>query len=183
MRVTEFLLLSLAAATPVACASASKPDGPFQLYAYGDDVGGLVLFSDGERVYAGEHSLMDNAQAAPIIIAADDGQWSCSPNTTALVDDTQPTWSNLTFAIPGTAATSHDVQLLNATHNGTSAMVTDGFSFYGAIAFATNNGAMVSQWQGIPSRVDGVYSLQWNNTEETDGAVIFTLKATKPNSA
>lgn len=49
MRATEFLLLSLAAASPVTCANAATPDGPFQLYAYGEDVGGLVLFSDGGR--------------------------------------------------------------------------------------------------------------------------------------
>ncbi|RSL52162.1 hypothetical protein CEP54_011078 [Fusarium duplospermum] len=180
MRVTEFLLLSLAAASPAACANAAAPDGPFQLYAYGEGVGGLVLFSDGEHVYAGEPSLLDNDQAAPIIATSNDSQWSCSPNATVLADDAQPTWSNLTFAIPSAAATSHDVQLVNTTRNGTSNMVTDGFSFYGAIAFASIDGGLVSLWQGVPSDVDGVYSLKWNDTEETSGAVIFTIKATAP---
>ncbi|KAJ4236812.1 hypothetical protein NW757_013352 [Fusarium falciforme] len=182
MRVTKFLLLSLTAASPVACANAATPDGPFQLYAYGEDVGGLVLFSDGEHVYAGEHSLLDDVQAAPIILVSHDGQWSCSPNTTALADDAQPTWSNLTFAIPSTAAPSHDVQLVNDTSNGTSNLITDGFSFYGAIAFASMDGGLVSLWQGIPSDVKGVYSLKWNDTEEANSAIIFTLKATKPLS-
>ncbi|RSL74077.1 hypothetical protein CEP53_000449 [Fusarium sp. AF-6] len=182
MRVTEILLLSLAAASPVACADTATPDGQFQLYAYGEGVGGLVLFSDGDLVYAGEPSLLDSDQAAPIIAVSNDGQWSCSPNTTALANDAQPTWSNLTFAIPSAAATSHDVQLVNTTRNGTSNLITDGFSFYGAIAFASIDGGLVSLWQGIPSDVEGVYSLKWNDTEEGNGAVIFTVKATKPSS-
>jgi hypothetical protein len=111
-----------------------------------------------------------------------DGQWSCSPNTTALADNAQPTWSNLTFAIPSTAAPSHDVQLVSATRKETSNLVTDGFSFYGAIAFASMNGGLVSLWQGIPSDIKGVYSLKWNDTEEANSAIIFTLKATKPLS-
>ncbi|KAM5345151.1 hypothetical protein ACJ41O_011013 [Fusarium nematophilum] len=182
MRVTDLVLASLAAVSPAACAVASAPDGPFQLYAYGDNVGGLVLFSDGEHVYAGEPSLLNNAQAAPILIADNDGQWSCSPNTTALAKRAEPTWSNLTFAIPSTAAPSHDVQLVNATDNNPSDLVTSGFFFYGAVAFASKDREFIAMWQGIPSSVEGVYRLKWNDTDKADNAVIFTLTAMRPSN-
>lgn len=47
MHMSELLLFMLALSGPASCATSGRPDGPFQLYAYGENVGGLVLFSDG----------------------------------------------------------------------------------------------------------------------------------------
>ncbi|KAH7141682.1 hypothetical protein EDB81DRAFT_797489 [Dactylonectria macrodidyma] len=183
MHVSELLLFTLAAVGPAACATKAKPDEPFQLYAYGENVGGLVLFSDGDQVYAGEHSLFPDAQTAPVIFTDNNGEWTCSPNITGLADNAQPTWSNLTFAIPSFPSSQHNVSLVNVTGSDTSDLVVSGFSFYGAVAFASDDGALVSRWQGIPSNVEGVYTLKWNETEEVKGGVIFTLTVTAPATA
>ncbi|KAH6999365.1 hypothetical protein EDB80DRAFT_812362 [Ilyonectria destructans] len=183
MHVSELLLSILALSGPASCATRGRPDGPFQLYAYGENVGGLVLFSDGEHVYAGDHSLLRDAETAPVIFTDNDGEWTCSPNITGLADNAQPTWSNLTFAIPSFTSSQHNVSLVDATGNDTSHLVVDGFAFYGAIAFASDNGGLVSRWQGIPSGVEGVYNLKWNETEDVEGEVIFTLTVTVPAAA
>ncbi|KPM38237.1 hypothetical protein AK830_g8333 [Neonectria ditissima] len=180
MHVSELLLFTLAAVSPASCATKAKPDEPFQLYAYGEDVGGLVLFSDGEQVYAGEHSLFGDAQTAPVIFTDNNGEWTCSPNITGLAESAQPTWSNLTFAIPSIASSHHNVSLVNTTGIHASDLVVNGFSFYGAVAFASDDRALVSRWQGIPSGVKGVYTLKWNETEEVKGGIIFTLTVTAP---
>ncbi|KAL6411677.1 putative cytochrome p450 protein [Ilyonectria robusta] len=132
MHVSELLLFMLALSGPASCATSGRPDGPFQLYAYGENVGGLVLFSDGGI----NHLLI-----------------------------------------------THNVSLVDATGNDTSHLVVDGFAFYGAVAFATDNGGLVSRWQGIPSGVEGVYNLKWNETEDVEGEVLFTLTVTVPAAA
>lgn len=61
----------LAASLPLLVVGARKRDvsssATFQLYAYGDDFGGLPLFWDGGLAYAGDPGLANSSEAAVVI--------------------------------------------------------------------------------------------------------------------
>jgi hypothetical protein len=104
-----------------------------------------------------------------------------SPNATGL--SSTPGWSNLTFAVPGPSASSHDVQLLDSG-NVTDSFVTSGFIFYGHFFMIQESGSLQSQWYAVPSDTDGVYSLKWNTTgDSSSDKVIITLRDIKPSNA
>lgn len=102
-----------------------------------------------------------------------------SPNAT----DTSPTWSNLTFNVPDTTASGHQVSFSNST-NSTTGRSSSGFLFYGQYLFHQSTGGdLKSEWYALPSGQDGVWSLNWNSTgDDTDGKVIVTLRAIAPSS-
>ncbi|KAI8674525.1 hypothetical protein NCS57_00350500 [Fusarium keratoplasticum] len=184
----------------VSCASLARPQEPFQLYAYGEGIGGLVLFSDGGTVppesgktrsatehsltqvvgiYAGNPGDFDSDQAAPVIFTDNDGTWACSPNRTGLDGASQASWSNLTLAIPDPSSSSHGVELLNGTED-TDGRVTTGFSFYGAVAFVHEAGLFTSLWYGTAHARSGIFFVNWNVTENDDASVLLSIRATPP---
>lgn len=114
------------------------------------------------------------------VTAESDGTWLGSPNTTALNGES-PTWSNLHFAIPDSTSSSHDVVL--ASSNSTTGLTKTGFGFYGTVAFLfPDDGSFQSAWSAIPSEVDGVYTLEWNQTDASVGAIPLTIKSTPPSN-
>ncbi|KAL6352255.1 hypothetical protein LRP88_14460 [Fusarium phalaenopsidis] len=161
------------------CASLARPQEPFQLYAYGEGIGGLVLFSDGVGIYAGNPGDFDSDQAAPVIFTDNDGTWDCSPNRTGLDGASQASWSNLTLAIPDSSSSSHGVELLNGTED-TDGRVTTGFTFYGAVAFVHEAGLFTSLWYGTAHERSGIFSVNWNGTEDDDASVLLSIRATPP---
>ncbi|KAH8695883.1 hypothetical protein GQ44DRAFT_779616 [Phaeosphaeriaceae sp. PMI808] len=181
MLFTNTLLLSFALSATAAEFQGRQKTGPFQLYAYGDNIGGLPLVSMGEQVLVGHPKTMKNPQAAPIIFAADkNGTWQGSPNKTV---SSGATWGNLTFSLPGSASSSRQVMLLN-TANGTEARVNNGFGFWGSVAFLfPSDGTLQSHWTAIPSTGSGVWSCEWNRngTNSSPKAALLTLKLTPPS--
>ncbi|KAM5349263.1 hypothetical protein ACJ41O_005770 [Fusarium nematophilum] len=177
MRSYQFTAVALSSFATWAYAADS-----FSLFAYGNGIGGLPMFSTGGDVFVGNFSSVGNPEAAPVLFTTGDSTWSGSPNTTGYASDQSPTWSNLTFAVPGPSSSSHNVTLVNGTAD-TSNLVTS-FSLYGSFVFVDEDGTLVSLWYGTPSGVDGVYSLGWNASSDdaSSDKVLITLKRTPPSN-
>ncbi|CEI67691.1 hypothetical protein FVEN_g9510 [Fusarium venenatum] len=180
MRASDFAKAALPAfATYVA---AAKNSGPFSLYAYGPDVGGLSLFSAGDAIYVGNFSRLDDVQAAPIQFTFSNNELKASPNTTDLPGDKHPTWSNKPLVIPGPSSASKTVKMVNSTAN-TSNYISD-FMFYGSFFMAEESGEMLSLWYRQDTDIEGVYTVGWNasTSAKSDEVVPLTLKRTAPSN-
>ncbi|KAG5765606.1 hypothetical protein H9Q69_011182 [Fusarium xylarioides] len=169
-------------ATAATAATAASNTGPFSLYAYGTGVGGLPIFSSGDEVFVGNFSKVDDSEAAPVQFTIGDDAWYASPNTTGYAEGREPSWSNLTFAVPGPSSSSHSVKLLNSTAD-TDGYVSD-LMTYGTFVVVEENGQMTSLWYATPSKIDGVYVIGWNSSYagHSDDKVAITLKMTPPSN-
>jgi hypothetical protein len=114
------------------------------------------------------------------VTIGDDSTLSGSPNTTASTGT--PSWSNVTFFIPSTTSSSHDIGFANSTTSGE--VSTTGFLFYSQVVLHSDDGEMATLWYATPTDIDGVWSLKWNATDDdsTDN-VLVNLKATAPTSS
>jgi hypothetical protein len=158
------------------------------------------------NIFVGNYQASNNSQAAPILSTpaakamylgfiadlslvtpdgsdTDSGPWRGSPNKTDLSNSSSPSWSNLTFAVPGPNSSSHQVSFVNASTNNTN-LITSGFTFYGNfLLVATSNSSTESLWYANPSGMDGIYALKWNATASGDNeAVPLTLRKTPPSN-
>ncbi|KAF7556012.1 hypothetical protein G7Z17_g1752 [Cylindrodendrum hubeiense] len=148
----------------------------FEAYGYGDNIGGLAVFTAGGNAFIGDYKLANNKEAAPVIFTPTSDAWLGSPNTT---ETNEPTWANYKFAIPSGSSSSHDVTFID---NDTPDVTTDKFLFYGSVIFvATSEGGMEAHWYAVPTDVEGIYALKWNDAP-TAGGTVLTLKATSPSS-
>ncbi|KAF4438541.1 hypothetical protein FACUT_4816 [Fusarium acutatum] len=175
-------LTTFAASFLATAATAASNTGPFSLYAYGTGVGGLPIFSSGEEVFVGNFSKIDDSEAAPIQFTVGDDAWYASPNTTGYAKGRKPSWSYLTFAVPGPSSSSHSVKLLNSTAD-TDGYVSD-LMFYGTFVMVEEDGQMTSLWYATPSEIDGIYVIGWNASDagHSDDKVAITLKRTPPSN-
>ncbi|KAK1993382.1 hypothetical protein LX36DRAFT_684315 [Colletotrichum falcatum] len=182
------ILLSFAAVAAAAPAEnlprASNNNNPFQIYAYGDGIGGLPLFSAGTDAFLGDYTKFNDSNAAPVTFTPTDNVWQGAPNTTALNSTATPDWSNLVFSIPVDSASDHSVTLINPNTTA-SDRETKGFMTYGNVVFFEGaSGTMKSSWYAVPSSVEGIYSLKWNfTTDSAQDKVIVALKKTIPSTA
>jgi hypothetical protein len=70
-----------------------------------------------------------------------------------------------------------------ASSNSTEDLVSTGFGFYGTVAFLfPSDGSFQSSWSAIPSEIDGVWTLEWNQTDASTGAIPLTIKSTPPSN-
>ncbi|KAF5973881.1 hypothetical protein FBULB1_8055 [Fusarium bulbicola] len=175
-------LTTFAASLLATAATAASNTNPFSLYAYGTGVGGLPIFSSGSEIFVGNFSKIDDSEAAPILFTVGDDAWYASPNTTGYAEGREPSWSNLTFAVPGPSSSSHSVKLINSTAD-TDAYVSD-LMFYGTFVMVEEDGQMTSLWYATPSETDGVYVIGWNSSDagHSDNKVTITLKRTPPSN-
>ncbi|KAI8964488.1 hypothetical protein F5Y11DRAFT_315828 [Daldinia sp. FL1419] len=180
MHVLQSLMLgipALVAGSPVL--AERSPIAPFGLFAYGDGIGGAPVFTDGEGAYIGRATRLDDSEAAQVeFIAGTDNSLLGNPNATA---GHVPTWSNLTFIVPDTTSSTHQVGFTNSTSTGNRSVY--GFVFYGEFLLHKDlSGDLESLWYAVPSDQDGVWVLNWNSTDDdTEGKVLVTLKATPPS--
>ncbi|KAI5868402.1 hypothetical protein GGS23DRAFT_28085 [Durotheca rogersii] len=171
---------ALIAGTPVSTALAARAlPGNFVLFAYGEGIGGVPIFTSGGQAFLGNSSKVDDAEAAPVEFSSGTGESLVgSPNATA--PEKTPTWSNLTLVIPKPEATLHQVEFTNSTPGDN--VSASGFVFYGYFLLHKTDTSLNSMWYAIPSEHEDVWSLGWNSTgEETEGTVLLTLKATEPS--
>ncbi|KAK1957426.1 hypothetical protein LY78DRAFT_620760 [Colletotrichum sublineola] len=178
-----FSLAAVVAAVPAGnlprAASLDK-NAPFQIYAYGDGIGGLPLFSAGGDAYLGDHTKLNDSNAAPVTFTpAANNVWQGAPNTTAT-----PGWSNLTFFIPAVGASNHSVGFVNPNSTASDRQ-TRGFMLYGDFVFVEGGSdSLASMWYATPSSTDGIYSLKWNETgDSTEDKIVLALKKTVPSTA
>ncbi|KAI1473145.1 uncharacterized protein F4812DRAFT_454961 [Daldinia caldariorum] len=183
MHVMQSLILgipiAIAAGSPVLVERA--PTSAFGLFAYGDGIGGAPLFTTGDGAFIGTATHSNDSQAAQVeFIANSDNSLVANPNTTAAND---PTWSNLTFSVPNTTSSSHQVGFSNSTSDDNRS--GSGFVFYGDfLLHKETSGDLQSMWYAVPSGQDNIWTLNWNYTDDdTDGKVLVTLKTTPPSKA
>ncbi|KAI2615807.1 hypothetical protein GGS26DRAFT_579008 [Hypomontagnella submonticulosa] len=181
MHVIRGLILSLPIALAGSLAIVERaPTTPFGLYAYGDGIGGAPVFTTGHGAYIGKASRVDDTEAAPVEFnLGTDNSLLANPNATS--GESTPTWSNLTFMVPDTTSSSHEVEFTNSTT--TNERSTSGFIFYDQFLLHRNlDGSLKSLWYAVPSETEGVWYLRWNSTgDETNGQVLVSLKATAPS--
>ncbi|KAK6956680.1 hypothetical protein Daesc_001959 [Daldinia eschscholtzii] len=180
MRLLQSLILGIpvvVAGSPVLVERA--PTAPFGLFAYGEGIGGAPVFTTGDGAYIGTATHTDDSEAAQVeFITATDSSLLANPNVTAA---NEPTWSNLTFNVPDNTTSSHQVGFTNTTTDGKRSGF--GFVFYGEFLLHKSvEGDLESMWYAVPSDQDGIWSLNWNSTDDdTEGKVLVTLKATPPS--
>ncbi|KAH7177085.1 hypothetical protein EDB81DRAFT_707844 [Dactylonectria macrodidyma] len=181
MRFIISLILALFFTGTSAGLATRESQTPFQLYAYGEGLGGLTLFSTGGNAYLGDYKLVNDSQAAPVLFTITEDSWLGSPNTTDISSSDVPTWSNYTFAVPSDQSSSHQVLFIKSPSDVASSLVTDCFTFYGTIAFvATASGKMESLWYAVPSDTEGIYTLKWN--DQSGEGVLLIIKMTPPSN-
>lgn len=177
----QFPLFGLLLASSHSSSKRAVNRGNFQLYAYGDGIGGLPVFSTGSMVYIGDPSISNSTDAAPVIFTSSSSSFLGNPNTTA-VPSASPTWSNMTLAVPSPSASSHSVTLLSSS-NVTGDTVTSGFTFYGRFVFVQESGGFQSLFYALPTETTGIWSLNWNTTGDgTDGKVLVSLRDAVPSN-
>ncbi|KAK2037573.1 hypothetical protein LZ31DRAFT_509435 [Colletotrichum somersetense] len=152
------------------------------MYAYGDGIGGLPVFSAGGDAFIGNFSKFNDPNAAPVTFTPDNHIWQGTPNVTD--SSSAPNWSNLTFSIPANGASNNSVGFVNST-SAPSDRLTDGFLTYGnVIFFAGASGKMQSQWYATPYTIDGIYALKWNASNDlSEDKIILALKKTVPSTS
>ncbi|KAH8904104.1 hypothetical protein BR93DRAFT_985408 [Coniochaeta sp. PMI_546] len=179
--ISHFLLLGLVFASLHSTSKRATSSGNFQLYAYGNGIGGLPVFSTGSTVYIGDPTQSNSTDAAPVIFTSSSTSFLGNPNTTA-VPSSSPSWSNLTLAIPSSSSSSHAVTLVSSS-NATSDVTTTGFTFYGRFLFILESGAFESLFYALPTENQDVWSLNWNTTgDDTEGQVLVSLRNAKPTN-
>ncbi|KAF4121299.1 hypothetical protein GMORB2_2261 [Geosmithia morbida] len=177
-----------AAATLVAASSSSfsssSDDDKFQIYAYGDEIGGFPIISAGEDAFIGDHTLIDNDELAPVIFTPDSGVLTGSPNTTAALNSSSlPTWADLKLGVPSPSSSSHTVRFASSNSTNSTDLITDEWSRYGSFVGIESNGTMNMLWYAAPSDTDGVYKLQWNDTvDSTEGLITLSLRTSAPSN-
>ncbi|KAL7627708.1 hypothetical protein AAE478_001902 [Parahypoxylon ruwenzoriense] len=156
------------------------PTGTFGLFAYGDGIGGVSVFTAGDRAFLGNATEVGDDEAAPVEFElGTDNALLGSPNSTSTSN--APSWSNLTFVVPAADSSSHDVEFTSSTP-GTNVSAS-GFTFYGQFLFhKKNDGNLESMWYALPSEQEGVWTLGWNTTgDDTEGKVLLSLRAVAPS--
>ncbi|KAI0382355.1 hypothetical protein F5Y04DRAFT_53557 [Hypomontagnella monticulosa] len=181
MYIMRTLIFSLPIALAGSLAIVERaPTTPFGLYAYGDEIGGAPVFTTGQGAYIGKASKVDDTEAAPVEFnLGTDNSLLGNPNATS--GESTPTWSNLTFMVPDTTSSSHDVGFTNSTT--TSERSSSGFIFYDQFLLHRNlDGSLKSLWYAVPTEDEGVWYLRWNSTgDDSEGQVLVSLKATAPS--
>ncbi|KPM35395.1 hypothetical protein AK830_g11181 [Neonectria ditissima] len=185
--LSSLLVAALAATTHAGVKPRASTDSPFQVYAYGENIGGMPLVSSGSTAYIGRYDYLNDTEAAPVIFTANEnGTWTGAPNTTDLGDSSDlPTWSDLEFSVPAASSSSHTVGLIDPSTNSTSGLITSDFGFYGKFIYVTgSSGDMETLWYAKATDADGLYELRWNTTgDEDEGLILLTLKSTPPSNA
>jgi len=104
----------------------------------------------------------------------DSSQWQATQNTSSS--------TNSTFFVPAASTDSHQVGFLSSSDSSTD-VTTSGFVLFGHLAcLKTSGGKVQSLFYAVPSDVDGIWSLNWNSTDES-GSVSVALKDTPPSNS
>ncbi|KAF1952556.1 hypothetical protein CC80DRAFT_422510 [Byssothecium circinans] len=162
----------LAAALPFAIVSAQRNPVPphFELYAYGDSIGGLPLFYSDGLAFAGDPSFSNDDLAAAVEFTVGSPIVPKNASTTF-----EPGWSNASLSIPDPLSSSKRLRFLGPKDNEPLGNATK-FSFNGATAMV-DNGGLQTLFTGLKLE-SGIVELYWNDTSA--GQVPVTLRRTAP---
>ncbi|KAI9897381.1 hypothetical protein N3K66_007237 [Trichothecium roseum] len=170
-------------------ASLASEARAFTLYAYGEGIGGLPIFAQGNLAYIGNPSGLNASDVAPIqfLSNTDDTAWTVSPNDTV----ESPPFTQATFYIPTASAASRQAGFVpdddEDNADAEDGKQLDGFLLYGNFAFHRGDGGkMETLWYALPAAdASDVWSLNWNSTGDDDddaGRTVLTLKTNPPSN-
>ncbi|PVH90786.1 hypothetical protein DM02DRAFT_620849 [Periconia macrospinosa] len=155
----------------------SAPKEPFQLYAYGKDIGGFPLFYNKGLAFAGnpDKSAANDSNAAVVsFVTGDNNAWVGSP-----VNKTTD-WNNVTLFVPTNATQDTRVGFLPSSNGGNSSIETTGFSFYGNTGMVIKpDGTVEMLFTGLVIDAE-IVQVYWNDT--SSGQVPITLRSMAPSS-
>ncbi|KAL4808785.1 hypothetical protein BDV18DRAFT_157723 [Aspergillus unguis] len=173
MHSTVLLAFALAAVT-----SAET----FNLYAYGDGIGGLPLhYADGSAVI----SKNKPANATDTAVVAftkdrDTDQMVGNPNTT----DSNPPFSDQLLYIPGPSSTSKEMGFA-AENDSSTDKITDEFVWYGNFMLVKQEDGEYTSLFSV-KKTDGddseEYNLLWNVTDSTEEVITISMRSVAPSS-
>ncbi|KAL6889197.1 hypothetical protein GGI43DRAFT_430924 [Trichoderma evansii] len=147
----------------------------FNLYAYGDGIGGYpIVYLDGVAHVGQQSQLNTSTQVARFSLSSN--TLVANPNSTT--DNSG--FSNATFFVPGPNDSSPMAGFVNGTPPATA--ISSGWTFYGQTLLLVGSSG---QWDGLfsaePTEKDGIFSLNWNQTSDT--AIPLSVRLTTPSSA
>uniref|UniRef100_A0A8H7KD74 Uncharacterized protein n=1 Tax=Bionectria ochroleuca TaxID=29856 RepID=A0A8H7KD74_BIOOC len=135
------------------------------------------LFSDGRAAYLGDYSLLNNTDAAPVILQRGGSavsHWSAAPGAT---NGVRPSWTGVRIAVPSSGSTEHDVVFVDPASDLSNLL--DDFALYNPQIFVQNpeSSQLEDWWFAQPHEVDGVWKLLWwPNGDDTDGKTRIQLR-------
>ncbi|KAL4948634.1 hypothetical protein BDW69DRAFT_189093 [Aspergillus filifer] len=145
----------------------------FNLYAYGDGIGGLPLrYADGAAVVS--KGVPENATDTDVVsFTTSDGSLIGNPNATS----SNPPFSDQLLSIPGPDSTSHEIGFVNGTSSPPADVVVNKFVWYGHTLLVENDeGEFTSLFSLRKSEeADGEYSLFWNVTDTAGDEDVITI--------
>ncbi|KAL4965971.1 uncharacterized protein BDV14DRAFT_199422 [Aspergillus stella-maris] len=154
----------------------------FNLYAYGDGIGGLPLhYADGAAVVS--KGVPENATDTDVVsFTTSSGSLIGNPNATS----TNPPFSDQLLSIPGPDSTSHEIGFVNGTGSPPADVVVNKFVWYGHTLLVENDeGEFTSLFSVRKSEgAEGEYSLFWNVTEAADdeGVITISMRSIGPST-
>ncbi|KAL4794677.1 hypothetical protein BDV19DRAFT_390042 [Aspergillus venezuelensis] len=145
----------------------------FNLYAYGDGIGGLPLhYADGAAVIS--QGKPENATDTDVVsFTTSDGSLVGNPNATS----TNPPFSDQLLSIPGPESTSHEIGFVNGTSSPPADVVVNKFVWYGHTLLVQNDEGEFTSLFSV-RKSDGAekdYSLFWNVTDGSDDGDVITI--------
>ncbi|KAJ9268842.1 hypothetical protein DTO212C5_5043 [Paecilomyces variotii] len=174
MGTLSFFIGLLAIFLPL-CSAASQDN--FNLFAYGDNIGGLPLvFRDGYAQVGDPNKLNSSFTKIYFDTNSSTSQWVANPNNTD--SSANATWSNQVLFVPGPSSSDHRIGF--ASDPGSN--VTTTFKTYGQFVFVVNTtGEWESAFYAQSTDTENLYSLLWNPGDSED-YIPVTLRTVAPSN-
>ncbi|KAL3462214.1 hypothetical protein BJX64DRAFT_288544 [Aspergillus heterothallicus] len=157
----------------------------FNLYAYGDGIGGLPLhYADGAAV-VGRNKPANASKSDVVAFTTSNGRLVGNPNATS----TDPPFADTLLFIPGPESTSHEIGFVNETSAPPANEILNKFVWYGHSLFVENaDGEFTSLFsvrKSASSDEEG-YSLLWNTTDSDAGSgeqnIVISMRSIAPSA-
>ncbi|KAF3024801.1 hypothetical protein E8E14_008913 [Neopestalotiopsis sp. 37M] len=159
------------------------PNMGFELYAYGEEFGGLSVFNWNGLAFLGNASLANDTEAAQVeFMRSPTSTTSMTGNPLPVPGQASPSWFNVTYYIPSDTTTTHQTGFLEADDITTEDLVT-GFVFYGnTAAWEDSTGALQTKWYALPYEDTDLWTLNWDpSTDSSTDKVQVTLRTVTPS--
>ncbi|KAF1912625.1 hypothetical protein BDU57DRAFT_523020 [Ampelomyces quisqualis] len=164
--------------TAVFGATSRNESDPFQLYVYGEDLGGLPLVYSENYAYAMSPNISfpDDSNADVVqFVNGTDNMWIGSPSTK------NTNWNNVTLFVPTADDDVTSVGFLASNDTqGNSSVKTTGFSWYGQTAVRIEQDGTVNTKFTALRLSNGAFQIYWNDSSL--GQIPVTLRSKAPGN-
>ncbi|KAL4733277.1 hypothetical protein BDV11DRAFT_175848 [Aspergillus similis] len=159
----------------------------FNLYAYGDGIGGLPLhYADGKThrhssraAVISQNAPKDAKDTDVVSFTTSNGRLIGNPNATS----SDPPFSNTILYIPDSESTSHEIGFVNDTDSAPANKLINRFIWYGHFLLVENDeGELTSLFSVKESASEGEYSLLWNVTDSDEDVITVSMRSIAPST-